>query len=114
LKLHVVKEILNAEVLAGADRLDLEIAMACGADLMSDVLALTKAGSLLLTGLTNTQMVTTAHVLDIAAIVVVRGKTPCGETIDAAREHNIPLLATKYTLFEAAGRLYAQGLAACR
>jgi len=39
MKLYEVKEILDAEVLSGEDRLDQEVFGACGADLMSDVLA---------------------------------------------------------------------------
>lgn len=113
MKLRDVKEILNAEVFVGDDNLDLEVTTACGADLMSDVLAFTKVGALLLTGLTNTQVIRTAHVLDIAAIIIVRGKIPSSETISIAREHKIPILATQYTLFEAAGRLYTKGIVSC-
>jgi len=54
LKLSEVRDILDAEIIVGEDSLDLEVQTAFGADLMSDVLACAKAGSLLLTGLTNT------------------------------------------------------------
>ncbi|MCK7477520.1 MAG: hypothetical protein M0C28_08580 [Candidatus Moduliflexus flocculans] len=62
MKLSEVKDILEAEVIVGDDILDLEVKTAFGADLMSDVLAFAKAGSLLLTGLTNTQVIRTANV----------------------------------------------------
>jgi len=113
LKLRDVKEILDAEVIVGEDHLDLEVKTAFGADLMSDVLAFAKAGSMLLTGLTNTQVVRTANVLDIAAIILVRGKKPSTDTINLARDLNIPLLSTKYILFETAGRLYEKGIVGC-
>ena len=113
LKLSEVKDILEAEVIVGDDILDLEVKTAFGADLMSDVLAFAKAGSLLLTGLTNTQVIRTANVLDIAAIILVRGKKPSSETIALARELKIPILATKYILFETAGRLYMKGIVGC-
>ena len=113
MKLRDVKEILDAEVIVGEDHLDLEVKTAFGADLMSDVLALAKAGSMLLTGLTNTQVVRTANVLDIAAIILVRGKKPSTDTINLARDLNIPLLSTKYILFETAGRLYEKGIVGC-
>ena len=57
MKLQEVKEILNAEVLTGNGLLSKEVTMACGADLMSDVLAYAKPGAVLLTGLTNPQVV---------------------------------------------------------
>jgi predicted transcriptional regulator len=113
LKLNDVKIILDAEVIVGEENLDLEVKTAFGADLMSDVLAFAKAGSLLLTGLTNSQVIRTANILDIAAIILVRGKKPSTETINLAKELKIPLLTTKYILFETAGRLYAKGIVGC-
>jgi predicted transcriptional regulator len=113
LKLSEVKNILDAEVIVGEEHLDLEVKTAFGADLMSDVLAFAKAGSLLLTGLTNSQVIRTANILDIAAIILVRGKKPSTETINLAKELKIPLLTTKYILFETAGRLYAKGIVGC-
>ena len=113
MKLSEVRDILDAEIIVGEDCLDLEVHTAFGADLMSDVLAFAKAGSLLLTGLTNTQVIRTANVLDIAAIILVRGKKPSSETIALASELKIPILTTKYILFETAGRLYMKGIVGC-
>ena len=113
MKLSEIKEILKADVIVGEDKLDLEVKTAFGADLMSDVLAFAKAGSLLLTGLTNTQVVRIANVLDIAAIILVRGKKPPAEVISMAKNLQIPILTTKYILFETAGRLYSKGIVGC-
>ena len=113
MKLREIKEILNADVIIGEDKLDIEVKTAFGADLMSDVLAFAKAGSMLLTGLTNTQVVRIANVLDIAAIILVRGKKPPAEAIALAKDVHIPILTTKYILFETAGRLYAKGIVGC-
>jgi predicted transcriptional regulator len=113
LKLREVKDILNADVIVGEDKLDIEVQTAFGADLMSDVLAFAKAGSMLLTGLTNTQVVRIANVLDIAAIILVRGKKLSTEAISLATDLHIPILTTKYILFETAGRLYAKGIVGC-
>lgn len=93
--------------------LGIEVEFACGADLMSDVLAFTHAGTLLLTGLTNPQVVRTAEMTGIKAVVFVRGKVPSPETTKLAQEKGIPLLTTRYTLYESCGRLYAQGLQSC-
>lgn len=111
--LREVIEILDADVLVGGDRLDDEVKTAFGADLMSDVLAFAKSGSLLLTGLTNPQVIRTADVLDIAAIIMVRGKKPPQETVQLAAELCIPLISTHYILFETAGRLYERGIRGC-
>jgi len=112
MKLKEVKEILEAEVIVNND-LEIEIKMCCGADLMSDVLAFIKAKALLLTGLVNAQVVRTAEIADIKAICFVRGKKPLAETIELAKEKNIPLLSTKLPMYESCGRLYQKGLAGC-
>ncbi len=111
--LREIKTILDAEIFVGHDQLDKEVKTAFGADLMSDVLAFAKSGSMLLTGLTNPQIVSTSNILDIAAIIIVRGKRPLPETTKLAEELKIPLLSTKYILFETAGRLYKQGIVGC-
>jgi hypothetical protein len=87
--------------------------MACGCDLMSDVLAFIKEEALLLTGLTNLQVVRTAEMANIKALVFVRGKKPDRETIALARAQNIPLLVTHLPMYEACGRLYRHGLPGC-
>jgi predicted transcriptional regulator len=111
--LHDILEILDAEVLVGHDHLNTCVKTAFSADLMSDVLAFAKPRSLLLTGLTNPQVVRTASILDTAAIIIVRGKTPPEETLKLAEELDIPILLTRYILFETSGRLYANGIVGC-
>lgn len=108
-----IKDLLDAEVVVGEDRLDLEIKTAFGADLMSDVLAFARSGCLLITGLSNPQSVRTAYALDIAAIVVCRGKALTNKFIEIARELGIPILWTQYIMFEACGRLYREGITGC-
>lgn len=111
--LNEVARILNAEVIVGQDQMGIDVKTAFGADLMSDVLAFAKPGSMLLTGLNNSQVVRTADILDIAAIVLVRGKKPSAETSQMAEELRIPILSTGFILFETAGRLYENGIRGC-
>jgi predicted transcriptional regulator len=108
--LKEIKELLQAEVITGEDRLDLEINFAGGSDLMSDVLAFGKPGILLLTGLSNSQSVRTANIIDAKAIVYVRGKKPDKMGIELAREKGIPLLSTKFMMYTTCGLLFSHGL----
>ena len=110
MKLNEIKEILECEILTGEDTLQGEISYGCGCDLMSDVLAFSQEGSVLLTGLTNIQSVRTAYIAGCKAIVYVRGKKPDAETIKIAREKGMPLLATNLRLYDACGKLYVKGL----
>lgn len=108
-----VRKVLEAELLNGDESLDLELKMACGADLMSDVLAFAKSTSLLLTGLTNSQVVRTAEIAEISVVCFVRGKRPQPETVELAKEKGIPLLSTRLPMYESCGRLYRSGLPGC-
>ena len=111
--LEEVKEILKAEVIIGSNDLQMEVKMGCGCDLMSDVFAFIKTGTLLLTGLTNIQVIRTAEMADIKAICFVRGKRPDEETIRLAESKDLPLLTTQLPMFESCGRLYKKGLVGC-
>jgi len=108
-----VRDILKADMLAGEDLIDREVLCACGSDLMSDVLAYVKDQAVLLTGLTNPHVVRTAEMLDVYAIVFVRGKIPAKEILDMAVERNIAVMTTRDTLYEACGKLYETGLPPC-
>lgn len=111
MRLRDLAKIVDASVIIGEEMLDkVTIARAFAADLMSDVLAFAKGGSLLLTGLTNPQVIRTVEMMDISAILFVRGKIPLQETIDLAMNKGIPLLTTKYILFETCGRLFQAGI----
>ena len=103
-------KLIDGKILAAADRTDRVVAGCCGADLMSDVLASIQPGALLLTGLCNPQVVRTAEIADIPAIVLVRGKMPPRETVDLANEEHIPLISSPFGMFEICGRLYHAGL----
>jgi predicted transcriptional regulator len=100
-----VRDLLGAEVLNGDD-LSIKVSAIGAADLLSDVLATSKMGSLLLTGLISTQVIRTAVVADLCGVVFVRGKKPGDEILSLARESKIPVLGTQLKMFEAAGRLY--------
>ena len=96
--LEEVLRIVEGKAISADVDLQTDVKMACGADLMSDVLAFTHAGTILLTGLTNPQVVRTAEITGIQAIIFVRGKYPPQETIALAREKGIPLLASRHTM----------------
>lgn len=87
-----------------------EVKGGCGADLMSDVLASIQPEAVLLTGLCNPQVVRTAQMADVAAIILVRGKIPPQETIDLAESERIALISSPFGMFELCGRLYQAGL----
>ena len=103
-------KIISGTLLTPQANLTREVKGGCGADLMSDVLASIKPEAVLLTGLCNIQVVRTAQMADVCAIVFVRGKMPPTDTIQLAIEENIPLITSPFGTFELCGRLYRAGL----
>jgi predicted transcriptional regulator len=110
MKLPELLDLINGELLTNKKSKNQEILGAMGADLMSDVLASILPEAALLTGLCNPQVVRTALIADIRAIVFVRGKSPDEETLRIADEEKIPLITTSFGMFEACGILHQAGL----
>lgn len=105
-----VRDVLNCRVICGEENLEREVHSACGADMMSDVLAFVKDQAVLLTGLCNPQVIRTAEMMDIICIIFIRGKKPDEDMIELAKERGIVLMATGHRMFSACGMLYSSGL----
>ena len=110
MKLYEIRDILKATVLAGEEMLDQTITGGGAADLMEDILAAAAEGAVILTGLTTEQVLRTARIAGVRAIVLVRGKKPDDKFIELATSYQLPLLLTGDSLFVACGRLYMNGL----
>jgi predicted transcriptional regulator len=110
MKISEIRNILKATVLVGDDQLDKTIVAGGGSDLMDDILSSLAEGSVLLTGITTEQVIQTAKVAGIVAVVFVRGKKPNENIIELASSYDMPILLTSYSMFEASGRLYMNGL----
>jgi predicted transcriptional regulator len=108
--LEQIVKIVQGKVISAEVDLSTIVETGFGADLMSDVLAFVHTGTMLLTGLTNPQVVRTAEMAGITAIMFVRGKYPPAPTIALATEKQIPLLWSPFTMYETCGRLYEAGL----
>ena len=101
---------LQADAMVPAPDPTVEATGCFAADLMSDVLAFAREGSLLLTGLTTDQTVRTAAIKHLIAVVVVEGKDIGSEMCEAAREEGIPVYRTPLSKYEACGLLMGAGL----
>ena len=108
---HVVStlglEVLTPElsVNGGAD-----VTRAHASDLLSDVLANAPSGGILLTIQVHMNVVAVALHAGLAAVVFTQGMRPEELVRLKAIQEGLPLLATKESTFELAGRLYALGL----
>ena len=110
MKLSEIVDALDANVLIGKNHLEKDIDTCGASDLMSDILAGLSEGCILLTGLTTVQVIRTAMVAGVGAVVFVRGKTPPQEVIDLAGAQDLPLISSPYSMFVSCGRLHACNL----
>jgi predicted transcriptional regulator len=110
MKLTEIIDLIDGTVFNSKPYLDIDIKGGCGADLMSDVLASVQPDAILLTGLCNPQVVRTAQMADVRAIIFVRGKQPDKDTIQLAEQERLPLVSSPFGMFELCGRLYEAGL----
>jgi predicted transcriptional regulator len=110
MNLRKIIKLADGALLTPEIDIDVEISGGYGADLMSDVLAFSQPDCVLLTGLTNPQVVRTAQMAEFRAIIFIRGKQPQTETVRLALEENIPLISSPFGMFELSGRLHKAGL----
>jgi len=110
MKIQEVLDCLGGELICGEEYLDDEVDYGYSCDLMSDVLAFVQNNVLLMTGLIHPQVIRTAEMLDIKAIVIVRGKKPSDDLITMAVSREIVLIRTRHSLFTASGLLFEKGL----
>jgi predicted transcriptional regulator len=111
MKLDEVIKLTNARIVCGSGQLNKEIAKAFSSDLMSDILTTDTENLLIITGMSNLQLIRTAEMVDAKFILLVRNKKATQEMIDLASENHIVILETSYSLFRTSGILYQAGLA---
>jgi predicted transcriptional regulator len=110
MKLREVQTLLNCQVLTENIDLTLDIQDVVASDGMSEILAFTRSGELMITGLTNIQSIRTADVAGVCAVIYCRGKRPAQNVVDYANNKGIPVLATDMVMFDVCGILYKAGL----
>lgn len=111
MRLSGITDLVPARVVFGNESLlAAEIHTAAASDLMSDILARVEVPDVLLTRLNNAQVVRTASVFGIKAVIIVRGRPIDPKIVELAEQEQIVLLSTEASLFETCGKLYSEGV----
>jgi predicted transcriptional regulator len=110
MKLKEVIEKLGLELKSSVDSLDADVQVAYSSDILSDVMSHAREGSLWITLQTHANIVAVADLKSLAGIILIAGRQPEEDTMEKANEMQVPILTTKYTAFEIAGRLYELGI----
>src|SRR5574344_505023 len=100
MKVIEIAETIHADIIAGNANEDKKIDYGFASDLMSDVLTLNAENILLITGLCNIQTIRTAEMANIEVILFARGKQVSQEMIIEAKENDIILLQSKFSVFK--------------
>ncbi len=106
MKVSEIIKPLKGEVLVGNEFLDKEIKGGFAGDMLSFVLAKAKEKDVWLTIQTHINIIPVAVMKGIPAIIFVSSKN-CEEDVKVkAKEEEVILIKTEYSLFEASGILY--------
>jgi predicted transcriptional regulator len=106
MKLKEIVEILKGEVLTGKEHLEKEAKGGFAGDMLSFVLANAKEGDVWLTIQTHINIIPVAVMKGIPAIIFVSSKTCDEDVLNKAKEENIVLIKTPFSLFESCGIIY--------
>ncbi len=106
MKVKEIIEKLHLEVLAGQDKLGVEVTGGYTSDLLSDVIANSKEGNLWITLQTHQNIIAVAKLRDLVGIIIVNNREPDEASLQKAKEENVPLLVSKEMAFEVSGKLY--------
>ncbi len=103
-------EKLDLAVCCGGDRLSRTVTGGYAGDLLSDVIANSRSGDVWITMQVHVNTVAVAVLKDLAAIILVNGRTPAPDTKEKAMEEKVTILTSARPAFDVAGRLYGLGI----
>ena len=107
----IVQEIvdfLQAEVIAGATKVDNVISGGYVSDLLSNVMSQAKTGDIWVTMHGHQNIVAVASLLGLSAVIVAGHVQPDKEAEIKADAEEIPMLTTSLSSFEVVGLLYGK------
>ena len=106
MKLKEIIEKLQLKVLASQENLDVEVTGGYTSDLLSDVIANSKEGNLWVTLQIHQNIIAVAKLKDLSGIIIVNNREPDEDTLQKAKEENVPLLVSEEMAYEVSGKLY--------
>ena len=104
--LKEVIEKLGLHVLTSKEVADAKVTGGYTCDLLSDVMANSKAGNLWITMQTHQNVLAVTKLKDLAGIIFVNGRRPDEEAIQKANEEYVTVLSTDESAFSISGQLY--------
>lgn len=110
MKLKEIVKKLELSVRCGENNLDKDITGGCASDMLSNVIAYSKKGNVWVTIQVHSNIIAVAVLKELAAIIIVQGREPADDTMQKAKEENVPILVSTLSTFEIVGKLYEVGI----
>ncbi len=98
------------KIKTGKNRLNEEVTGGYAGDLLSDVIAHSRKGSIWVTIQTHPNIVAVASMKELAGIILAGGREPDADTLKKAEEEEIPILISPLFTYEVVGKLYQMGI----
>jgi hypothetical protein len=105
----IIRE-LDLSVCCGESKRRQEITGGYASDLLSNVIANSKAGNVWVTMQSHVNIVAVAVLKELAAIILVNERAPAEDTLRKAIDEQVTILVSKLSAFETVGKLYALGI----
>lgn len=110
MKLKEIAKKLDLEVKSSSGKLNNDVKGGYASDIISDVMANTRAGDIWITFQTHENMVAVASLNGLAGVIVVGGREIDKEVLKKAEKEGVVILVSEFFAFEVAGRLYGLGI----
>ena len=97
---------LSLKILSNKEDLGKDVSGGYVSDMLSDVLANSRAGDIWITFQTHTNIVAVANLKNLAGVILVNNRQPDEETLKKAETEKVTLITSDMSTFETAGRIY--------
>ncbi|MDA3779698.1 MAG: DRTGG domain-containing protein [Bacteroidales bacterium] len=112
MEINKIAHLIKGEVISCKASLSKTLNYGFASDLMSDVLTLDTESVILITGLSNVQVIRTAEMSDISCVIIARNKKVSEQMINLAEENDIVIIKSSCTVFKVVGELFCKGIKA--
>lgn len=109
----VLKEIvdkLQLKILCGQEALDIPVDHVYISDILSDVMAKSRKGTLWITNQTHMNVIAIVFFKSLSGVIFPEDLVPDDDVLAKAKEKSIPVFSSEKTAFEIAGELYSFGI----
>ena len=108
MKITEIAQVLSASILPAGASGERGILHVYAGDRISDLIERATPDTLLVTNISNSQLIRVAELMDVPGIVIAGGAEPAPELLAAAGKTGTAIIVSSEGLFETCGRLFGR------